>query len=334
MSIITKGLIGLQDLSQGNGTFPRSTSTGGTNTLSQVPLFSGTGSPEGVVTAGVGCIYSRLDGSGATALYIKGSGTGNTGWLPATIGGLSNIGLASSLTYLGVSGSPLSSNGTMTMTAGTSSANQFVATPSGTSGTFGPRAIVGADIPAINLGTSGGGGVTGNLPVGNLNGGTGASSSTFWRGDGSWQAPPGSGLLLNAQGNSGAVTGNSSAQTLYTYTLPASTVGTLKGIRITVGWNHSTGTASVTYLVTVNGQTAASILFSTAGAQTARVTILNTAATTGVSTGIESTSGGSTANANTLTGLAWGSNQTVAFTFNVANTDQVTPILWLVELIQ
>lgn len=42
---------------------------------------SGTGSPEGNVTAVIGSLYTRTDGGAGTTLYVKESGTGNTGWV-------------------------------------------------------------------------------------------------------------------------------------------------------------------------------------------------------------------------------------------------------------
>jgi len=42
---------------------------------------SAPGSPEGAVTASIGSLFTRTDGGAGTTLYVKESGTGNTGWV-------------------------------------------------------------------------------------------------------------------------------------------------------------------------------------------------------------------------------------------------------------
>lgn len=46
-----------------------------------VRFLSGTGSPEGVVTAPYGTRYYQTDGAAGSRRWIKDSGVGNTGWL-------------------------------------------------------------------------------------------------------------------------------------------------------------------------------------------------------------------------------------------------------------
>lgn len=44
-------------------------------------LYSGAGTPEAAVTAVVGSLFMRSDGGAGTSLYVKQSGSGNTGWV-------------------------------------------------------------------------------------------------------------------------------------------------------------------------------------------------------------------------------------------------------------
>ena len=44
-------------------------------------ITSGAGSPEGVLTASIGSLFTRTDGGAGTTLYVKESGAGNTGWV-------------------------------------------------------------------------------------------------------------------------------------------------------------------------------------------------------------------------------------------------------------
>lgn len=91
----------------------------------------------------------------------------------AGAGTVTQVGLVTPSIF--TAGGAVTTSGNLSFTLNSQSANQIFAAPNGSSGTPGFRALVGADVPAVNLAGSGNGGVTGTLAI--AKGGTGATTA-------------------------------------------------------------------------------------------------------------------------------------------------------------